>query len=140
MTVTRYEVDVVDRGGRIGRELWIANGAATVTPPPGVDRTESVRRPGFVVPGLHDAHLHLGSITAATVGVSLEGALDLDDVSRGIAAHGAGDIVAIAFDETDMDPPRLLEAADLDAMVEDRAVLVYRVCGPIAMALSLIHI
>lgn len=137
MTTTRYEVDVVDRDGRIGRELWITNGAATVTPPTGVDRIESVRRPGFVVPGLHDAHLHLGSITAATVGVSLEGARDLDDISRRTAAHGAGDIVAIAFDETDMDPPRLLDAADLDGMVEDRAVLVYRVCGHIAMANSL---
>lgn len=137
MTTTRYEVDaVIDRSGRIGRQVWVINGTAALTPPPQPGPIETVRRPGFIVPGLHDAHLHLGAITASTSGVSLGEAADLGEVSRRIAGRDTGDVVAIGFDETGMEPRRLLESSDLDAMISDRAVLVYRVCGHIAMANS----
>jgi len=135
VTTTCYQVDgVVDRTGRLGRELWVHDGTVSLDRPEDVEHHETVRRPGFLVPGLHDAHVHLASITAATAGVSLDGAADLDEVSRRIAGSSGGDVVAIGFDETDMTPTRLIDAGDLDDMVDDRAVLVYRVCGHIAMA------
>lgn len=138
MKATRFQVDgVVDRTGYLGRELWLRDGAISLDRPHDVEHHETVRKPGFLVPGLHDAHVHLASITAATAGVSLDGVADLDEVSRRIARSTGGDVVAIGFDETEMTPPRLIEARDLDDMVDDRAVLVYRVCGHIAMANSL---
>ena len=135
MTVVGYDVDgVIDRAGHHGREIWVRDGRATLEQP--AEHAEVIRRPGYIVPGLRDAHLHLGSITAATSGVTLDGARDLDDVSLRMTGRGSGDVVAIAFDETDMTPNRLMDAGDLDAMIDDRAVLVYRVCGHIAMANS----
>ena len=135
MTTIRYRVDaVVDRTGHLGDELWVRDGSISLDRPVDVERFETVRKKGFLVPGLHDAHVHLASITAATAGVSLDGAADLDEVTRRIAGRGRGDVVAIGFDETDMTPNRLLDSDALDAMVDDRAVLVYRVCGHIAMA------
>lgn len=137
MTTVRYVVDgVVDRTGRLGRDVWVGEGVVSVEPPVDADPHETIRRPGFVVPGLRDAHLHLGSITAATSGITLDGARGLDDVSRRMTGRGSGDVVAIAFDETEMTPSRLMDADDLDAMIADRAVLVYRICGHIAMANS----
>ncbi len=137
MRAIRYVVDgVVDRTGHLGRDVWIGNGLVSLEPPSDPDPHETIRRPGFVVPGLRDAHLHLGSITAATSGATLTGARDLDEVSQRIIASGAGDVIAIAFDETDMNPSRLMDAKDLDEMIDDRAVLVYRICGHIAMANS----
>ena len=138
MTAVRYVVDeVVDRSGRVGREVWVANGVVSLDRPSHPGPHETVQRAGYVVPGFRDAHLHLGSITAATTGVTLDGTRDLDEVARRITGRGSGDVVAIAFDETDMTPSRLMAAGDLDAMVDDRAVLVYRVCGHIAMANSI---
>ncbi len=137
MTTVRYMVDaVVDRTGHRGRDVWVDDGVVSLEPRDEPDRVATVRRPGFVVPGLRDAHLHLGSITAATSGITLEGVRDLEEASRRIAGSGSGDVVAIAFDETDMTPSRLMDAVDLDEMVNDRAALVYRVCGHIAMANS----
>jgi predicted amidohydrolase YtcJ len=133
----RLVVDaVVDQTGACGREIWVTDGCASLEPPVDAGPVETIHRPGFVVPGLRDAHLHLGSITAATSGVTLKGARDLDAVSQRITGSGSGDIVAIAFDETEMAPSRLMDADDLDSMIDDRAVLVYRVCGHIAMANS----
>jgi predicted amidohydrolase YtcJ len=138
VTTIRFQADaVVDRTGHLGRELWFHNDVVSLDRPDDVERFETVGRPGFLVPGLHDAHVHLASITAATAGVSLDGASDLEEVSRRIARAGGGDIVAIGFDETAMAPNRLIDANALDAMVDDKAVLVYRVCGHIAMANSL---
>ncbi len=137
MTAIRYVVDaVVDRSGHLGRDVWVEDGLTSLVPPAAAGPQETIRRPGFIVPGLRDAHLHLGSITAATSGVTLDGARDLDDVSQRITGRGSGDVVAIGFDETDMMPSRLMDAGDLDAMIDDRAVLVYRVCGHIAIANS----
>ncbi len=137
MTAVRYLADaVVDRSGHVGGELWVTDDGVSVERPAGSDEAETVRRPGFIVPGLRDAHVHLGSITAATTGVSLEGASDLVEVSRRMAGSGSGDVIAIGFDETEMSPPRLLISEDIDVMIDDRAVLVYRVCGHIAMANS----
>ena len=138
MTVVRYVVDeVVDQTGRSGREVWVVDGLVSLDRPAHPGPHETVQRAGYIVPGLRDAHLHLGSITAATSGVTLDGTRDLENVAQRIAARGSGDVVAIAFDETDMTPSRLMDAEDLDAMIEDRAVLVYRVCGHIAMANSI---
>ena len=122
MTTIRFQADaVVDRTGHLGRELWFHNDVVSLDRPDDVERFETVGRPGFLVPGLHDAHVHLASITAATAGVSLDGASDLEEVSRRIARAGGGDIVAIGFDETAMAPNRLIDANALDAMVDDKA-------------------
>lgn len=135
MTTVRHQVDaVIDGTGDLGNELWVQDGRVSLDRPVDPDPFDTVRRPGFLLPGLHDAHIHLASITAATSGVTLEGARDIDEVMRRIAGTGTGDVVAIAFDETEMNPSRLLDADTLDAMVQSRAVLVYRVCGHIAMA------
>lgn len=132
----RYEVDaVVDRSGRIGAHVDIgAEGAISLDKQDRPDKT--IRRSGFIVPGFHDAHVHLGSISAATTGTSLEGASTLDDIARMLTLHGSGDVVAVGFDESSLDERRLLTAHDLDEMITDRAVVVYRRCGHIAMANS----
>ncbi len=135
--MTLYEVDaVIDRTGLIGRRLEVGESTVTLADESGRADAGIVRMPGFIVPGLRDAHIHLASISAATTGVTLAGARDLDEVSELLGRHGAGDIVAIGFDETEMAGAELLTAAELDSVVGDRAVLVYRVCGHIAMASS----
>ena len=71
MTAVRYVVDaVVDRTGHCGREIWLRDGLVSLAVTD-ANAAETVRRPGFIVPGLRDAHLHLGSTTAATAGVTL---------------------------------------------------------------------
>lgn len=133
-TILRVEA-VIDGSGTVGDRVLVDADGVHVTDArgPGV---ETIDRGGFVVSGLRDAHLHLGSISAATTGISLEEARDLSDIAALLAAHGSGDVVAIGFDETRLAESSLLTRSDLDAMIADRAVLVYRVCGHIAIANS----
>lgn len=137
MTVIRYIVDaVIDASGTVSDHLDLDDGAPVdaTKQPPGMDRT--VTRGGFIVPGLRDAHVHLGSMTAAVTGTSLRGAGSLEEVADRLTRHGAGDVVAIDFDETTLTDVQLLTRTTLDGLVPDRTVLVYRVCGHIAMANS----
>lgn len=134
---TVHRVDaVIDGSGVIGNRVMAGASGVEVTEArgPGV---ETIDRGGFVVPGLRDAHLHLGSIGAATTGISLEEAQGFADIAALLAAHGSGDVVAIGFDETRLAESSLLTRSDLDTMISDRAVLVYRVCGHIAIANSM---
>lgn len=134
-TVLRVDAVLDGAGAVIGDRVHVSESGVTLTDTdiPGVS---TIRRAGYVVPGLRDAHVHLGSISAATTGINLADAGDLADVAEHLTAHGSGDVVAIGFDETRLVDGRLLTRADLDAMIPNRAVLVYRVCGHIAMANS----
>ena len=133
---TVHRVDaVIDGSGVVGNRVIVDADGVEVTDArgPGV---ETIDRGGFIVPGLRDAHLHMGSISAATTGISLEEARDFSDIRALLTSHGSGDVVAIGFDETRLAEGTLLTRSDLDAIIPDRAVLVYRVCGHIAIANS----
>lgn len=138
MTGLMMEVDAVIAGGEVvgDRALVTEDGIERVGFGFEVAGAERSRRGGFLVPGFHDAHLHLGSITAATTGTSLEGATSLTEIADRLTVRGSGDIVAVGFDETALDDPALPDRRFLDAVSTDRAVLVYRVCGHVAIANS----
>lgn len=84
---------------RMRDEMWVVGGAVTFTRPPGAEAAQSVR--GFVLPGLVDAHCHVG--LEATGGVSAErteehalaeraaGALLLRDAGSPVDTHWIDD-------------------------------------------------
>jgi predicted amidohydrolase YtcJ len=96
-----------------------------------------------VIPGLTDAHLHLLAVAQENLQLRLDdpGIESIADVARTLtaaAARGApGEwVIASGFNEARLVENRLLTAADLDAAVPDRSVVVRRFCGHLAIANS----
>ena len=136
MTSTLYSVDgVIDGSGLIGNEVLVSGGEIVQTgyglEEPGASHE---RRAGYVVPGFRDAHLHLASISTAATGVSVNDAQTFLEMATRLNALGTGDLIGIGLDETSMNERRLPTRDDLDALFQDRAVLIYRVCGHVAIA------
>jgi predicted amidohydrolase YtcJ len=91
---------------------------------------------GVVVPGFHDAHLHLGSTAdqLRQVDLSYPSVRSLDEVSRRIRdqaiAKAPGDwIIGSRFDDGKMAEDRPLTRFDLDEVAPDHPVLVRQVAG-----------
>jgi predicted amidohydrolase YtcJ len=87
----------------------------------------------------HDHHLHPFGYASLVNGLELMNAVDLDEVMSLVVAHGEkeeGPIIGQRLNDEGVKELRLPTAADLDDVVGDRPVLLYRYCGHIAVANS----
>jgi hypothetical protein len=82
-----------------------------------------------VIPGLRDAHLH--PLGLASPGLDLGDIADITEL-RALIAQTEGTIIGSGLDEHTLSDGRLPTRHDLDDI--DRPVLLYRVCGHIAIA------
>ncbi len=94
---------------------------------------------GFIVPGLRDAHFHPLGYAAAVTGLNLAGAVDLEEVLARTGQAGAAlppdrTLVGSRLDDNSLAERRLPDRSDLDRVAPDRPVLLYRVCGHVAVA------
>ncbi|MEA1902381.1 MAG: amidohydrolase family protein [Actinomycetota bacterium] len=95
----------------------------------------------------HDHHFHPMGYAALINGLELMNAAGLDEVMAMLARHAGeveGPIIGQRFNDEGVREGRLPTAADLDDVISDRPVLLYRYCGHIAVAnsvaLALAHI
>ena len=87
----------------------------------------------------HDHHLHPFGYAALVNGLELMDAPDLATVLRRVADHGTrveGPIVGQRLNDEGIAELRLPTAADIDDVISDRPVLLYRYCGHVAVANS----
>jgi predicted amidohydrolase YtcJ len=95
--------------------------------------------PGAVlVPGFRDAHFHPVGYAATLGGVQLSDAADLDSVRRTLRRAAASSppdrtVVGLRLDDQTLAEKRLPTRHDIDAAVSDRAVLLKRYCGHVAI-------
>ena len=94
---------------------------------------------GVIVPALHDHHFHPIGYASTVTGLSVKNAVGLDDLLSRLRAEadllGPGEaLVANRLDEERLQERRLPSRVDLDAAVPERAVLLYRYCGHVAVA------
>jgi len=88
---------------------------------------------------VHDHHLHPFGYAALVNGLELMNAPDIETVMELVAAHGEkveGPIVGQRLNDEGVKELRLPTASDIDDVVADRPVLLYRYCGHIAVANS----
>lgn len=87
----------------------------------------------------HDHHLHPFGYAALVNGLELMDAPDLGTVMQRVTAHGErveGAIIGQRLNDEGVSELRLPTASDIDDVVSDRPVLLYRYCGHIAVANS----
>ncbi len=87
----------------------------------------------------HDHHLHPFGYAALVNGLELMGASDLDEVMHLVEQHGAtveGPIIGQRLNDEGVAERRLPTASEIDDIVADRPVLLYRYCGHIGVANS----
>ncbi len=94
---------------------------------------------GFVVPGLRDAHFHPVTYAAAVAGISLKTAADFAEIGDRLRAAADGmapgvPMTAMRLDDESLAESRLPTRHDLDALLDDRPVLLHRYCGHVAVA------
>lgn len=85
----------------------------------------------------HDHHLHPFGYAALVNGLTLMDAPDMDSALSLVAAHAdrsEGAVIAQRLNDEGLKEKRLPTAADIDDVVADRPVLLYRYCGHIAVA------
>ena len=87
-----------------------------------------------VVPGLIDAHAHVGGLGLAMLSADLVGTRDKAEILQRLRAHEktlkAGEwLVGGGWDQNDWPEQRFPNAADLDVAFPDRPVWLYRVDG-----------
>lgn len=87
----------------------------------------------------HDHHLHPLGYASLVNGLELIDAPDLDTVMRLVSEQGErveGAIIGQRLNDEGVTEARLPTVADIDDVVSDRPVLLYRYCGHIAVANS----
>ena len=87
----------------------------------------------------HDHHLHPFGYAALVNGLELMKAADLDEVLGLVAEHGQrveGAIIGQRLNDEGVKELRLPTAGEIDDVIGDRPVLLYRYCGHIAVANS----
>ena len=87
----------------------------------------------------HDHHFHPFGYAALVNGLELMNASDLDEVMRLVKQHGEtveGPIIGQRLNDEGVAEQRLPTASDIDDLVADRPVLLYRYCGHIGVANS----
>lgn len=132
---------VVTASGLLGDAIEIAGGRVVRT---GYHR--DLARPGLpevaypgttIVPGLGDAHFHPLGYTASLTRLTVYDAASIDEVVDAVRTTATGlppgaAVVATRLDEHRLAEGRLPTRVDLDVI--DRPVLLYRVCGHVAVA------
>jgi predicted amidohydrolase YtcJ len=123
----------VVEGGRIvsaGTEAQVRRQKATGSP-------LHVLHDRVVIPGLIDAHLHLLDIAQYRQGVDLRTAgsvVELTDQARQWAEqHPRGPIVGRGWDHERFADRRYPGSADLDRISTERPIVLFRVCGHVAV-------
>jgi predicted amidohydrolase YtcJ len=134
LLITAGDDGIIISGGRIE-----AMGKAAALRSPGL--AERAHRGSFAAPR-HDHHFHPFGYATAVGGLTLKHAGDfagLADLLRREAAHLAPSqaLVAGRLDDEALAEQRLPTCQDLDRMIPDRPVLLYRYCGHVAVANSL---
>jgi len=127
------EAILFDEGGviAVGSESEVRRAAPT--------GTTTTSRPGqLVLPGLIDAHLHVGELARMREGLDLAHVRDLDDllgtVRRWGEAHPEGPVVGRGLDVERSLHGRWPHLEDLDRALTDRAVVLMHVSGHAAVA------
>ncbi|MGP8078136.1 MAG: amidohydrolase [Thermoplasmata archaeon] len=134
-------------GGRYAEALLVEDGrvlgagpAETVRrlAPTGAERRDLAGR--LIVPGLIDAHLHLTEIARVATGLDVAPARSAEGLAGLLArwadAHPVGPIVGRGWDPERWTDRRWPEARGLDAVVRDRAVVLYHASGHALVANS----
>lgn len=91
---------------------------------------------GYIVPGLHDSHIHPVAYTALLTGAPLHQAANLTDIQqmlREAAQQRPGLVTGSNLDEQKLAERRLPTASELDAVIPDRPVIVHRYDGHLAI-------
>ncbi|MGF1606828.1 MAG: amidohydrolase [Rhodothalassiaceae bacterium] len=126
---------------RDGLIVYVGPEAGLDTVETGPD-TQRINLNGAVAfPGFVDAHVHLSGIGERELTLNLEGTASLADLLDRLAAHadgapGDGAIVGRGWIETHWPDARFPTAADLDAAVPDRPVILVRADGHAAVVNS----
>lgn len=87
----------------------------------------------------HDNHFHPFGYVSTVTGLELMDATDLDDVFNRLTAFAAGKegpVIAQRLNDETLTEERLPTAADIDDVIADKPVVIYRYCGHIAVANS----
>ncbi len=86
----------------------------------------------LLIPGLIDLHMHLGDTTLLREGVELHGARSirelLERVQARIDAGAPGPLFGFGWDQENLEEKRYPTRTDIDRVLADRPVLLYRVC------------
>lgn len=101
--------------------------------PTGSERVELEGR--CVIPGLVDAHLHVGASIRVRGSVDLSGARSLRellDVLEGFLARRPGPVLGGGWDQERLREGRMPTRADLDRLPTDQPIVLYRHCGHVA--------
>ncbi len=131
-TGRRYVEALLVEDGRVlaaGEERRLRSDAPT--------GTETVRLDGsLVVPGLADAHLHVGELARLRDSPDLRGATSAvsltDRIAEWAGDHPNGPVVGRGFDVAGLAPATWPTAADLDRAVGNRPVVIYDRSGHVA--------
>jgi predicted amidohydrolase YtcJ len=96
---------------------------------------------GAILAPLHDHHFHPIGYAAAVTRLSLKAAADFDDLRRRLSEAAAAlepgeALVGNRLDDESLAEGRLPTREDLDRMMGDRPVLLFRYCGHVAVANS----
>jgi predicted amidohydrolase YtcJ len=86
---------------------------------------------------MHDHHIHPFGYASLVNGLELMSAPDIESVMRLVVAHGEtveGPIIGQRLNDEGLAELRLPTAVEIDDVVSDRPVLLYRYCGHIAVA------
>jgi predicted amidohydrolase YtcJ len=115
-----------------GRILALDDAQALARRYPGAARLDL--GPATVVPGLIDAHAHVGELGFAMLGAELSGTRDKAEILRRLQAKAAalpeGEwLIGSGWDQNDWPEKSFPSAADLDAAFPDRPVWLTRVDG-----------
>lgn len=105
------------------------------TAPTGTERVDLAG--DLVVPALADAHLHLGDLARSRFGFHADGVRSIRELVDRLAAwaeaHPGGPVVGSGLDWGAFAERRPPTAAELDAVVPDRPVVLYHVSGHAAV-------
>lgn len=96
---------------------------------------------GIISPALHDHHFHPIGYVAAVTRLTLKDARDLDDLGDRLRDSAAGlkegaSLIGNRLDDEGLAERRLPTREELDGMVPDHPVLLYRYCGHVAVVNS----
>jgi predicted amidohydrolase YtcJ len=101
--------------------------------PTGAERVDLGGR--CVIPGLIDAHLHVGDSVRARDSVDLSGARSLPellDLLRERLAYRPGPVRGGGWDQERLAERRMPTRSDLDRLRTDHPIVLYRICGHVA--------
>lgn len=96
----------------------------------------------IVLPGLVDSHMHLQSTAFAKMGLDLRGLKSIEELKELVRskARNVGEgkwVIGRGWDQELFKEGRFPERADLDEVAPKNPVLLYRICGHIAVANTL---